>query len=381
MATPISGVQSSYDFSTGVKINMDELIYLISPIDTPLLNGVGSDGNTVLSSAPVDQRKFDWMDEEMLLPRSTLAAAATTGDAEITVQTGHQQRFSTGDILVVHKAGGDERLRVTGYSATTADIVLVTRAYSGTATNYASGDTVIALGTALAEGSDPEDARSVDRDESYNLTQIFGPTKVSITRTEQGRGKYGISDELAHQMYLRMQESAIAREQAFLYGVRTQSTTTKIRTTGGVDYFISTNEDSTNTELTVANIQSSMESCYDAGGLPDQLWCNPKSTGDLNAAQDALVRVDNVETLRGFRRVQSVTTEYGDIPIIRNRYVFKAHAFLVKKDGITRRVFDPMITEKLAKTGDAENWQFLCEEGLQVKGETHMAKLTNLTAY
>lgn len=381
MATPISGVQSSYDFSTGVKINMDELIYLISPVDTPLLNGVGSDGATVLSSLPVDQRKFSWMDEEMLLPRSQLAATCGTAATEMVVQTGHQQRFSTGDIVVIHKAGGDERARVTGYSATTADTVLLSRGYSGTATNYASGDTVVALGTALAEGSDPENARSVDRDESYNLTQIFGPTKVSITRTEQGRGKYGISDELAHQMYLRMQESAIAREQAYLYGVRTESTTTKIRTTGGVDYFITTNEDSTSTQLTVATIQAAMEDCYDAGGLPDQLWCNPKSTGDLNSAQDALVQVTNVETMRGFRRVQLVTTEYGDLPIIRNRYVFKAHSFLVKKDGVTRRVFDPMISERLAKTGDSENWMFLCEEGLQVKGETHMAKLTNLTSY
>jgi hypothetical protein len=381
MATPISGVQSSYDFSTGVKINMDELIYLISPIDTPLLNGVGSDGNTVLSSAPVDQRKFSWMDEEMLLPRSTLAAQCVTAATEVVVAAGHQQRFSTGDILVVHTVGADERMRVTGYSATTADTLLVTRAYSGTASLSITGATVVALGTALAEGSDPENARSVDRDESYNLTQIFGPTKVSITRTEQGRGKYGISDELAHQMYLRMQESAIAREQAFLYGVRTESTTTKIRTTGGIDYFITTNEDSTSTELSVANIESSMENCYDAGGLPDQLWCNPKSTSTLNAAQDALVRVENVETQRGFRRVQLVTTEYGDIPIIRNRYVFKGEAFLVKKDGVTRRVFDPMITERLAKTGDSENWMFLCEEGLQVKGETHMAKLTNLTTY
>lgn len=377
-----TGTLSSYDLTTGVKINMDEAIYMISPMDTPLLNGVGSNGNTVLAQQSVDVRKFSWMDEEALLPRSTLAAAlATTATADVIVQSGHQTRFSTGDMLVIHKAGGDERLRVVGYSATTADTLLVTRGYSGTATNYASGAEIVAIGTALPEGSDPENARAVDRTESYNLTQIYGPTKISITRTEKGVAKYGISDELAHQMFLRMKESAIAREQAFLYGVRTESTTTKIRTSGGVDYFVTSNEDSTNTELTVANIQTNMLACYDAGGLPDQLWVNPRATADLNAAQDALVRVTNVETRRGFMPVQLVTTEYGDIQVIRNRYVHRQHAFAVNREGITRRVFDPMISYKLALTGDSEDWMFVCEEGLQVKGEQHMFKMTNLTDY
>jgi hypothetical protein len=375
-----TGTLTSYDLTTGVKINMDEAIYMISPMDTPLLNGVGSNGATVLAQQSVDERKFSWMDEEALLPRSTLAAAATTGTAFLTVATGHQLRFSTGDLLVVHKAGGDERVRVTGYGTTT-DTLLVTRSYSGTATDYATSAEVVSLGTALAEGSDPENARAVDRSESYNLTQIYGPTKMSITRTEKGVAKYGINDELAHQMFLRVKESAIAREQSFLYGVRTESTTTRIRTSGGVDYFVTSNVDSSHTELTVANIQTNMLACYDAGGLPDQLWVNPRATADLNAAQDSLVRVTNVETRRGFAPVQLVTTEYGDIQIIRNRYVHRQHAFAVNREGITRRVFDPMITYQLALTGDSEDWMFVCEEGLQVKGEQHMFKMTNLTDY
>ena len=372
-----TGIQTSYDFATGVKINMDEAIYMLSPMDSPLLTGFGSDGNTVLSSQPVDERKFSWMDEEALLPRSLLAAAATTGDTAVSVQAGHGLRFSTGDIVVVHKTGGNERARITSI---TADALTITRAYSGTATNYASGATIISLGTALPEGSNPEDFRSVDRTEKYNLTQIFGPTKVSMSRTEMGVSKYGVTDEFSHQMYLRMQESAIMREQAYIYGVRTESTTTKIRTTGGVDYYLTTNVDSTSTQLTVAKIEASMLSCYDAGGLPSQLWVNPKATGDLNNAQDSLVRTVNTETRRGFVRCQLVTTEYGDIEIVRNRWIAPMHAFGVSREGITRRVFDPVTATKLAVTGDADNWMFVGEEGLQVKGEQHMFKM-NALAY
>lgn len=371
-----AGLMTSYDLTVGVKINMDEAIYMISPMDTPLLNGFGSNGQTALSQQSVDQRKFSWMDEEALLPRSTLAGAALAGDTTLTVQPGHQLRFSTGDMLVVHKAGADERLRVTGYGG--VDEITVARAYSGTAADYAIDSEVVVLGTALPEGSAPEDGRQIDRDESYNLTQIYGPTKLSITRTEQGVGKYGINDELAHQMFLRMKEASIAREQAFIYGVRTESTTTKIRTSGGVDYYLTSNVDATSTELTVASIESNLLACYDAGALPDQLWVNPKATSNLNAAQDGLVRTTNVETKRGFAPVQTVTTEYGDMQILRNRWIYKNHAFGVNREGITRRVFDPMISYKLAVTGDSEDWMFVCEEGLQVKGEQHMFKMNAL---
>ena len=39
-----SGKVTSYDLAVGVKISMDELIYMISPIDSPLINGIGTDG-------------------------------------------------------------------------------------------------------------------------------------------------------------------------------------------------------------------------------------------------------------------------------------------------------------------------------------------------
>jgi len=373
-----TGTLTSYDLTTGVKINMDEAIYMISPMDTPLLNGYGSNGNTVLASQAVDVRKFSWMNESALLPRSLAAAAVTTTATTLNVQAGEGLRFQVGDIIMAHTVGVNERMRITGIST---DALTITREYAGTGNAIASGIEIVALGAALPEGSAPGGARALDRSEAYNLTQIYGPTKISISRTEQGVNKYGVSDELAHQMYLRMKEAAIIREQAFLYGTRTESTTTKIRTSGGVDFFITSNVDATNTQVTVAKLESNMLNCYDAGGLPDQLWVNPRSTATLNAEQDGIVRVTNVETKRGFVPVQTVTTEYGDLQILRNRYVDRRTAFAVNREGITRRIFDPMISYKLAVTGDSEDWMFVCEEGLQVKGEQHMFKMTNLTAY
>ena len=373
-----TGIITSYDLTVGVKINMDEAIYFLSPMDTPLLSSVDGSGNAVLSQMPVDQRKFYWMDEEALLPRSQLAAAATTGTTILTVQAGHQLRFSTGDVIVVQEAAHSETMRIVDISATTADVIHVTRAWAGTAGDIASGVHITSIGTALAEGSNPENARSIDRTEEYNFTQIYGPTKVSITRTEQGVGKYGISDEFGHQLMLRLKENAIAREQSFIYGVRSDSTTTKIRTSGGIKSFLTTNNDSTNTILNVANLSTNMAACWNAGGVPDQLWANPVSLATLNAANDSLVRVTNVETQRGVKPVMTVTTEFGDLTVVRNRNIRPLHAFGVFKEAICRRVFDPVFTERLAKVGDAENWMLVGEEGLEVKGEQHCFQMSAL---
>ena len=241
-----TGRATAYDLTVGVIVNMDEAVYMLSPQDTPLLTGLGSDGLTLIGQAPVDEIQFSWMTDTILTPRSSLNGAVTTGDTAITVATGDRIKFSTGDIITIGKANSVEQMRVTGYSSGT-DVLNVSRAWAGTATTYASGSLVVGLGTALAEGSDPEAARTVDRVEVTNVTQIFGPTKVDLSRTEQQVAKYGVGNEMTHQLTARMTENAISREQAFLYGARVNSTSLKVRTTGGLRFFITTNVDSTST--------------------------------------------------------------------------------------------------------------------------------------
>lgn len=376
-----TGINTAYDLTVGVKVNMDEAIYMLSPADSPMITGVGADGLSVLSTSPVDEIAFSWMHDELLTPRSTLAAAVTTDEAVLTVASGHRTRFSTGDLLKVAKAGGSEVIRVTGYGTTT-DTLLVTRGYdSSTKVNYVTDTTIIGLGTALAEGSDPEAARSRDRDEYSNYTQIFGPTSVHMSRSEQKVAKYGVANEFSRQVFARTQEMTIAREQAILYGRKTNSTTTKIRTMGGIDYYLTTNVDSTSTQLTVLKIQTQQQTTYNNGGLPDRLVANPASLIDLNdVANTSVVRTTLEDAKRGRHGVMEVWTEFGPITVVRNRWMLKTDAFLIRRENISRRIFDPLVLERLAKTGDADKVQLVCEESLEVKGESQMAKF-NALAY
>jgi hypothetical protein len=305
-----------------------------------------------------------------------------TADTVLTVATGTRTNFSTGDVIMISKTNandvGGEKIRITGYG-TTADTLLVTRGLVGSATTYASDSIVLGLGTALSEGSDPEAARTNDRVESSNVTQIFGPTSVHVSATEQVVRKYGVRNEMTHQLMARTKENVIAREQAFLYGAKFNSTTAKIRTTGGLNQYIATNVEATATQLTVANVQTFQQTLYNRGGSPDRLMANPVALADLNdIGNTAILRVEITDSRRGRVRAQYIDTEFGSVAIVRNRWATQFDAWLFSRERVIRRVLRPLTFEMLAKTGDADKGQIVCEEGLEVVGEEHMGRWEKL---
>ena len=382
------GKVTSYDLAVGVKINMDELIYMISPTDSPFINGIGTDGRQLLGSSPVDQQEFKWMDEELLIPRATVTdtGAAGAGATDVTVSTSDIYKFQVDDLITIGEADAAVNAavkRVTHVNTDAGVLTLADWANSADwpATTAAHADTVICVGTALVEGSDPGEARSADRTIRTNCTQIFGPTPIHMSRTEQQVSRYGVSDEFAKQVYGRSVENVITREQAFLYGQYNNDTANKRRSTGGLNYHITSNTDTTTT-LTITALEALQQKCYNAGGMPDLLIANPASFATLNAVGDSgRVRTVIDDPRRGRVPVASVFTEFGETQMLRNRWCHAETAFLIAKDGISRRVMQPLVVEALAKTGDSDKVQIVCEEGLQVKGEQHMGKFTTLTGY
>lgn len=376
----MEGMVTAYDLQTNIVVNIDEAIYMVSPVDSPMITGVNADGLSIVTmEGGLDQIEFSWFDEEILTPRSLIAATLATTDTYMVITSGERNKFSTGDLLRLVKSGAAEYVRVTGYGST-ADSLLITRGFdSTTATNFASGDKVRGVGTALPEGSDPEKARSKDRDKRTNNTQIFGPTLVHMSRTEQKLRKYGVSNEFAKQTFNRIQEILIAREYAGLYGRRYNSSDSKVRTTGGAFQYVTSNVDSTSTQLTVLTLQALQQKAYLKGKPFDILAANPAALLDLNdIANTNIVRTTQVETMRGRRRVTVVVTEFGDTTIARNRWMEPSDALGFSRENMKRKVLDPLQAERLAKTGDSDKVQLVCEEGWQVKGQQHMGKFTAL---
>ncbi len=351
---------------------MDEAIYMISPDDAPLINGLNSDGLQILPVLPVDEKSFKWMDEERLTPETLLGAAVTTAFTTLLCQSGQRTRFSTGDLLTVESVTTQQEVMLVTSYGSTADTLVVTRAITGTAGSYASADKGVGLGQYLVEGSDPELARTVDRSERENFTQIFGPTQMSMSRTEMNRRKFGVANEFTHQLQNRLIEMTIHRDRAFLLGRKKEDTTNKKRATGGIVEWITTEVNSALTEFNVTNIETMMTGCYDNGGVPDIITANPKALGDLNELTDTgRTRVTFEDVRRGRTPVRFVETEFGTVTIVRNRYCPTYLAVGWCREQATRRVFDPVIMKRLAVTGDSEDTMIVCEEGLEFKGEAH----------
>lgn len=381
-----SGLATAYDLTVGVPINMDEAIYMISPNDAPLINGLNSDGLQILPVMSLDEKEFSWMDEERLTPRSTVTGLALASGAAtlVGVATGERERFATGDIITIVPAAGSDELEVMQVSAWNGatDLIEVVRNFVTTAAAgdaYTAADEIIGIGQALAEGSAPEDARTIDRNQRTNYTQIFGPTKMSMSRTEQNRRKYGVANEFTHQLGNRLVEMTIARDQAFLLGRKFEDSSNKKRTTGGIAEWISSNVTDTTT-LNVTTIQTMMQTNYDNGGVPDILSANPKVLGTINELADTgRTRVTFEDVRRGRTPVRYVETEFGTITVTRNRHCPTSLAVGWQREQATRRVFDPVIMRRMAVVGDSDDVFIVCEEGLEFKGESHAFKFTALT--
>lgn len=370
----------SYNLTTETKINIDELIYVNTAMDLPLQTGMGADGVPILPRVPVDNTIFYWMEEDVPVPRGTLNEALDDTETGIDVATGHAVRFHVGDGIRID----DEVMIVTAIDTATEVLTVTRGSASGTNTTaaaHSSGAEIIGLGTVLIEGAIGV-ANFQGRDRFSNYCQIWS-TKVTASRTAQRIPKYGVSSELLKQMANAMHAGiSMPIEQAALYGVAHLVTATNRRQTGGLDYFVTTNEDTTSDWLTVDAIRAQQAAIYDAGGSTDGmvLMANAGAFAALdNETDTSRVTTQTFDDRRrGRMSAQYVTTRYGTVQLVPNRWVKATDAFLYHRDGLVHRVFQPTVTERLAKTDDTDSWFMVHEGGFEVKGEAHFAKFSAL---
>ena len=370
-----TGTVSTYDLTVGVKLNVEDVIWLTSPFDVPLLGTNGADGRTTLSSDTCFEKLVQWLDESLLTPRSTLQNSPLTADTFVQVAAGAQLQFMTSDIILIDS----EQMRVTGYG-TTADSLTVTRGYGGTtAASHSANAAVVGVGQANPEGADPQNARSHDRNNRQNITQIFGPHLVQISGSENAVQKYGLSGtEFDHQVANRTKEGLISLEQAILYGQYFEDSTNKWRTMGGFTYFISSNVDSTTTQLSESALLTQLQACYDAGGAPDRTIVGSKQKRNISAINTASIRYSQDTNVRG-QVVDYYDSDFGRVSVVLDRWCRTSDLFLFSRDQAEVNTLRPFQFEMLAKTGDSIKGQVVGEKTLKFRRQNWAARFTALT--
>lgn len=377
------GLISTFDLTTGVIVDIDPVIRMLSPSETPLQSGYGSDGRTVLSMNSCFEKKVEWQDDTLLTPQSTTGASvADASVTTVTVATGEQLRFAVGDVIQIQ----NEKMRVTAYGGG-ADELTVTRGVFGTtaAAHTTVGTLITNLGAALPEGSDPGQTRSADRTNRFNLTQIFGPTPVSVSGTEQAIRKYGITTtEFDYQLALRSKEEAIKLDQALLYGTRFEDSGNEWRQMGGMFYYVTTNVDSTASGITETRLIDRLQASWELGGNPRTAMVPAKQKRAVSALGGASgdpagnIRLGRLDNGRG-QVVDYFDSDFGRIDFALNRWMRPTDMMIFSREQATIRTLRGFQFKMLGDTGDSMKGMVVCEKTLQFEAERWAAKFTALT--
>lgn len=177
--------------------DVSDLISIVSPYETPLLDHLGDPARSALSTI------HEWV-EDALLPNTDAVNQTTfTPNAQdatsVTVNNG--SRFQVGDL--VRPGNASEIMQVTAVATNTLTVV---RRYGGTsASNLSNGLKLTIVGNAALEGADAPATRFTTRYRKQNFTQIFAAS-VEVSGSMRAARVFGASDELDFQKQERMRE-------------------------------------------------------------------------------------------------------------------------------------------------------------------------------
>ncbi|TKJ39375.1 MAG: hypothetical protein CEE38_01145 [Planctomycetes bacterium B3_Pla] len=193
--------------------DVSDLIGIISPYETPLLNALGDPMRETTST------HHEWLEDELLPNKDAINDSTYTdpsADTDFVVDNG--SRFRVGDQIQVESS--EELMLVT---AIATDTLTVVRGYAGTTAESLTDNQVInILGNAALEGSDKPSARFTNRTRRGNYTQIF-TAAVEVSGTDMAASQLGLSDEMDYQKQERLREMVRDLENTVINGGQTAS--------------------------------------------------------------------------------------------------------------------------------------------------------------
>jgi hypothetical protein len=176
--------------------DVSDLIGIVSPYETPLLDALGDPMREATST------HHEWLEDELLPNKDAVNDSTFTdpaADTDFVVDNG--SRFRVGDQIQVE--GSEELMLVTGING---DTLTVVRGYAGTTPEDLADNQVInILGNAALEGDDKPDVRFTNRSRCGNYTQIF-TASVEVSGTDIAASQLGLADELDFQKQERLRE-------------------------------------------------------------------------------------------------------------------------------------------------------------------------------
>ena len=236
-----SGGTTSYAITTqSMIIEMDDTVHMLEPNRAQLALLTSK-----ISKKGVSNAKFEWSTDEHIPTLDAINMSGGTWSTATVLTVDNGGYYGTNSLVQVQRTG--EVLRVTAVS-NSGNTITVEREWGAVVSAAAllDNDSLTILGGMAQEGATSENGRTTKKVFDYNLTEIKR-SPFEFTNTELATDLYGEAD-LSYQARKKAAEHSVEIENAILFGARGSTYTiggsdgAMIRSTGGINEFISTND-------------------------------------------------------------------------------------------------------------------------------------------
>ena len=371
----IVGLTRTYDQSDVIREDLEDILSMISPTETPLF--------ALLNRVPVFNTKHEWVEDTLrgMTSNLSIAMANDRTNASLYVQDTHGPlRFPVAATKPLLLRVDQELMLAT---ARTTDTLTVTRDYNSknATAAHVSNSIVEVIADLGIEGADARAAHAQSRTKPYNMAQVFDAT-IQITGTMEQVVKAGIvGSESNYQIEQRLKEMKILLERSMLMGTRVDGSSSTFRAMRGMaEWIVSNNSNASGVAVTAANIEADARACYDSGGNPGLIICNSYLAERITKLYESRIRTEPEEILGGaqIHRILLPIAGMAELAIIVERWIPSNEYMILDPTKVALGRLRGFEMDELAKTGDAEKSQVLGEYTLVFKNENAHARRYNL---
>lgn len=380
----------STDITTGARKRIcEEIIYSQDPRDLPLRDYFGG-----YEKLPVKSTKIEHVeDNHVAIDGAQGASDVSQWDAngEITgLEVTDASIFSGGDIVLTTTG----EIVIVGWGTDSVDeslneLDVLARGDLGTteSNSNTTSSLLMIIGNAQLEGftygNYPRFATKISK---VNYSQIF-TDDISVTKSYQKIPKFGIKDEVAHQLKNVQLRQAKLLERAVIYGganvdtleggASNPRTMYGLLATSAVAAAINIQANTTSlgdAEVTEADVKAEMQAIYGEGGNPDTLICNAFNKGVISDWMLPYRRTD-MEDTRYNQVVNTYATDFGTVNIIIDRYMRASDIIILDKKNFSIGAYRPFEVIQLPNTKDSHRATVVGEYTCMLRNEEHSAWL------
>ena len=287
----------------------------------------------------------------------------------------------TGTFLSTAAIGNREDLTDVIYRISPTQTPFINLASKGKATNtlheWQTQDLATAVtNNAAVEGDNASGKTVTATTRLTNRTQISTKTVV-VSGTQQASNPAGRKDELGYQVSLAALEIKRDMESSATQLDVLATSPRQVRGLLGWCYDNSSNgggayaaasytgntgqTNGTTRAFTEAQVKSVLQLIFTAGGEPDVIMMPPAMKQTFSSFTGNSTRMDKSEDAKLYSAIDVYVSDFGELKTVANRFQRTRDVFILQSDKWSINYLRPFTTMELAKTGDAEQRQLLCE--------------------